>query len=421
MDRPWVRTGIRSTWIHFVPRCNTPVRPYPRRVTFGAAMHVLFIPKWYPGRNDLQLGDFLRKQAIAVARYARVSVLHVAPLKELERAETHELEEQDGPWELHCYYRPSTSSFAPLRKALNMLRYRRAVERGWKRVRAERGLPDLVHAHVLLRPVLVAQMLQRRFGIPYVVSEHSSVFLDGIFVRRSATYRWLCRRGMRRAQAVSAVSRWLADALVEHGLCKDPMVLPNVVPGLERALPPAGTPGELLVVADLVDRTKNVSGVLRALAEARKQDERLRLTIIGDGEDRAALEQLAEALHLEGAVCFLGRLANAGVLDHMAQHWALVVNSNVETFSVVTGEALALGRPVIATRCGGPTAFITPENGLLIDPRDDAALAQAMLDLLAKAEHFDPQVIRSTVGERYSSEAVGRTFHHFHQNAIGHG
>lgn len=383
-------------------------------------MHVLFIPKWYPGRNDPQLGDFLRKQAIAVAQCSRVSVLHVAPLKELEQPEMQELVQLDGPWELHCYFRPSTIPIRPLRKALNMLRYRLAVERGWQRLRAERGTPDLVHAHVLLRPVLVARMLKRRFGIPYVVSEHSSVFLDGSYARRNALYRWLCRRGMRGAKSVSAVSRWLADALVEHGLCKDPVLLPNVVPGLERPLPPAGTAGELLVVADLVDRTKNVSGVLRALAEARKKDARLRLSIIGDGEDRAALEQLAERLQLKDAVRYLGRLANAEVLDHMAQHWALVVNSNVETFSVVTGEALALGRPVIATRCGGPTQFITPENGLLVEPRDDAALAQAMLDLLSHSDRFDPQVIRSTMGERYSSKAVGRTFHHFHQNAIGH-
>ncbi len=383
-------------------------------------MHVLFLPKWYPGRNDPQLGDFLRKQAIAIAGHAQISVLHVAPLKELERKEVQELEKREGPWELHCYYRPSNHPFAPLRKTLNILRYRRAVEHGWNRVRAERGLPDLLHAHVLLRPVVVAQMLQRRFGIPYVVSEHSSVFLDGSFARRSSLYRWLCRRGMRGAKAVSAVSRWLADALMEQDLCKDPVVLPNVVPGLERPLPAAGTPGDLLVVADLVDRTKNVSGILRALAEARKQDERLLLTIIGDGEDRAMLEELVERLHLSSAVRFLGRLANTAVLDHIAQHWALVVNSNVETFSVVTGEALALGRPVIATRCGGPSAFITPENGLLIDTGDDVALARSMLHLLETADHYDPQEIRNSVGAHYNRNAVGLGYLAFYQNALGH-
>lgn len=383
-------------------------------------MHVLSIPKWYPGRKDPQLGDFLRKQAIAVSAQVRVSVLHVSPLVDLDRPEIQDTYEQDGPWELHCYYRPSRNTIAPLRKAINAWRYLLAVEHGWQRVLAERGSPDLVHAHVLLRPVLVARMLKKRHGIPYVVSEHSSVFLDGGHTRRNMLYRWLCRRALRGATAVSAVSRWLADALKEQGLGNGTVILPNVVPGLERKVPGAGRPGELLVVADLVDRIKNVSGVLRALAEAREQDQRLTLDIIGDGEDRTALMQLATELGLQAQVRFLGRLDNASVLDHMATRWALVVNSRFETFSVVTGEALALGRPVIATRCGGPTAFITPENGLLIEPDDDAALAQAMLQLLRTAHSYDPQTVRNSVDERYGLDAVGRGYLAFYQNAMGH-
>jgi glycosyltransferase involved in cell wall biosynthesis len=384
-------------------------------------MHVLFIPKWYPGRNDPQLGDFLRKQALAVSGHARVSVLHVAPLNELAQYELQELVEQDGPWELHCYYRQSTSPLAPLRKALNALRYRKAFLQGWQRVLRERGLPELVHIHILLRPALMAQMIQRRYGIPYLISEQSSGYLDGSFEARGAIYGRLARRVVRGAAGITAVSAWLGDALVEQGLCERYEVVPNVVPGLDRPLPPRGSPGQLLVVADLVDRTKNVSGVLRALALARKQDIRLQLTVIGDGPDRSTLEVLASSLGLSDVVRFLGRLANSEVLDHMARCWAVVINSNVETFSVVTGEALAQGKPVIATRCGGPIAFVTPKNGLLIDTRDDAGLAAAMLELLAQNERYDPATIRTTVSERFSYDAVGRAFMEQYHKALSHG
>jgi glycosyltransferase involved in cell wall biosynthesis len=391
------------------------------RFTFGAPMHVLFLPKWYPGRNDPQLGDFLRKQAIAVAGHTKVSVLHVAPAKELEKPETQELVEQDGLWELHCYYQPSTHSFAPLRKALNGLRYRKAFLHGWQRVLRERGLPELLHVHILLRPALMAQMIQRRYGIPYIISEQSSGYLDGSFQARGAIYGRLARRALRAAAGVTAVSAWLGDALVEQGLCKQYAVVPNVIPGLHRPLPARGTPGQLLVVADLVDKTKNVSGVLHALARARKLDARLRLTVIGGGPDRQMLEDLASQLELTDVVTFLGRLANNEVLDHMARCWAVVINSNVETFSVVTGEALAQGKPVIATRCGGPVAFVTPANGLLIDVRDDAALAAAMLELLAHPERHDAANIRRSVSERFSYEAVGRTFTDVYRKAMSHG
>lgn len=383
-------------------------------------MHVLFLPKWYPGRNDPQLGDFLRKQAVAVARQVRVSVLHVTPLDDLVAPEEQELEEQDGLWELHCYYRPSRHPLGAVRKPLNALRYRRAVERGWQRVLRERGRPDLVHAHILLRPALVARQWWRRHGIPYIVSEQSSGYLNGAFQARGTAYAMLARRVLRDAADITAVSAWLGDAMVGLGLCQRYSVVPNVVPGLDRPLPAPGTPGQLLMVADLVDRIKNVSGVLRALAKARTQDPRLQLTLIGDGPDRTMLEQLAVELGLAAQVRFLGRLANREVLDHMATCWAVVVNSYVETFSVVTGEALAQGRPVIATRCGGPTAFIHPGNGILVAPGDDAALAKAMLDLLHNAEHFDPVAIRRSVSDRFSYEAVGCAFVERYQHALDH-
>jgi glycosyltransferase involved in cell wall biosynthesis len=384
-------------------------------------MHVLFIPKWYPDRNDPQLGDFLRKQAIAVAGHASVSVLHIAPHKGLDRNIDQEFTEQDGLWELHSYYQPSAQTNGPLRKAHNALRYRKAFMLGWARLLRERGQPDLLHVHILLRPALMALILGRRHGIPYIVSEQSSGFLDGSFHTRGAVYRALSKRAMQGASAITAVSSWLGEALLKQGLCEQYTVVPNVIPGLDRPLPPRGTPGHLLMVADLVDKTKNVSGVLRALARTRKLDARLRLTVIGGGPDRQMLEELTSQLDLTDAVTFLGRLANSEVLDHMARCWAVVINSNVETFSVVTGEALAQGKPVIATRCGGPVAFVTPTNGLLIDVLDDSALAAAMLELLAHPERYDPTTIRASVSERFSYDAVGRAFMDVYQKAMSHG
>jgi glycosyltransferase involved in cell wall biosynthesis len=373
-------------------------------------MHVVFLPKWYPGRGDPQLGDFLRKQAMATGRMVQVSVMAPLPLRGADAWDGQEVDTADGIWELRCYYQASEHPLAAVRKAINLQRYRRAVNAGWDRLVREQGLPDLAHVHILLRPALVARWLERRHGIPYLVSEQSSGFLDGTFARKSSAYRALTRQLTRQARAVTAVSPWLGEALVRHRLCERFTVVPNVVPGLERPLPPPGPAGQFLMVADLVDRTKNVSGVLRALAEAHRSEARLRLTIIGDGPDRAELEKLAHDLDLGNSVVFLGRLPNHAVLDHMAHVGAVVINSNVETFSVVTGEALAQGKPVVATRCGGPEAFITPANGLLIPVGDDRALASAMLQITAGHARYVPHTIRDSVSDRYGPEAVGRAF-----------
>ncbi|MBK9177049.1 MAG: glycosyltransferase [Flavobacteriales bacterium] len=382
-------------------------------------MHVLFLPKWYPGLKDPQLGDFLRKQALATAAFARMSVVHLEPgtSEVVPAAEVHE---GDGAWELTMRYRTSTCSFLPWRKAINGIRYVRAGQQAWRRVIQERGRPDLIHAYILLRPVALAWWTGRRAGVPFMVSEQSSEFITAAYARRGRAYHAISRFLLRRARAITAVSAWLGEALKQHGLCDQYHIVPNVVPGIDRPLPPAGRPGAFLMVADLVDHIKNVSGVLRALASARSTDERLRLIIIGDGTDRAMLEQLTDRLGLRGAVTFLGRMPNTEVLDRMAEAFAVIVNSNVETFSVVTGEALAQGKPVIATRCGGPQAFITQANGILIEPTADAALADAMLQLTRDADRYAPADVRATVSDRFSPDAVGHGFHAIYQAVLGH-
>ncbi|MEO8591124.1 MAG: glycosyltransferase [Flavobacteriales bacterium] len=379
--------------------------------------HVLFLPKWYPGRNDPQLGDFLRKQALAVAADIPVSVLYIAPVAD---ADAEELTERDGAWELRCYYKASTHGLRIWRKAVNLRLYWRAAMRGWERLVRERGLPDLIHAYILVRPAMVAWRMKRRYGIPYIVSEQSSEYLDGTYEGKGPLFKALSRLLFKRSAGVTAVSAWLGDALVKHRLCTSYTVVPNVVPGLERPLPPRGPAGHFLVVADLVDKTKNVSGVIRALAQARQRDARVQLTVVGDGPDRRALEDLSRAEGVSEAVRFLGRMPNNAVLDHVAEASAMIVNSNVETFSVVTGEALAQGKPVIATRCGGPIAFITPANGILIEPKDTDALRDAMLDMTTGIGRYEAAAIRADLSDRFSPQRIARLFGGVYQNALRH-
>ena len=383
-------------------------------------MHVLALPKWYPGRNDPQLGDFIRKQMLAAARKVRMSVLFVVPLVELTTLHEQELDERDGAWELRCYYRPDRSAFTPWRKLVNYRRYQQATRAGLVRLWKERGAPDLVHVHILLRPALTAAMLLRKHGIPYLLSEQSSEYLDGRYAAKNPGSKVLHKRLFRKAARITVVSTWLGDGLVKLGLCEAYDVVPNVVPGLDRTLPAPGPAGSFMVVADLVDSTKNVSGVLRALAEARRSDDLLTLDVIGDGPDGPALKELARTLGLNEAVRFHGRMANSEVLERMAGAGAVIINSNVETFSVVTGEALASGKPVIATRCGGPIAFITPQNGMLIDVRSDDQLTSAMLRITREHASFDPGTVRRTVSDRFSAEAVGTWFHEVYQHILHH-
>jgi glycosyltransferase involved in cell wall biosynthesis len=384
-------------------------------------MHILALPKWYPGRHDPQMGDFIRKQMLAVAGQVRMSVVFVAQVDDLETGEAQELGERDGAWELHCYYRPDRSRFRPLRKLVNFMRYRKATVNGLARFLSERGRPDLIHAHILTRPVLMARWFSGRWGVPYIVSEQSSVYLDGTWLAKHAWAKALDRSLLGHADGITVVSSHLGAAMEKLKLCQAPTVVPNMIPGVDMPLPSAGPAHDFMMVADLVDRTKNISGALRALQIARSKGHGLRLTVIGDGEDRGTLHALARSLGVEQDVRWLGRLPNREVLQHMAATGSVIINSNVETFSVVTGEALALGRPVIATRCGGPEAFIVPGNGVLIAPKDDNGLSEAMIAMAAEHANYSPAGVRKTVSGRFSPEAVAQGFTSVYQRVLHHG
>src|SRR5690606_5151615 len=152
-------------------------------------MHILFIPKWYPDHRDPQLGDFLRKQAIAVGSKAKVSVLHVALDPTLESREMQRVQETDGIWELSCHYRGSRSGNKFLRRILNFPRFWRASMNGIRRIITERGAPDISHAHIMVRPAMIAWALKNRYGIPYVISEQSSEYLDGTFEGKGSLFK----------------------------------------------------------------------------------------------------------------------------------------------------------------------------------------------------------------------------------------
>ena len=384
-------------------------------------MHILVLPKWYPGLPDPQLGDFIRKQMLAVALQHQVSVVHVCAVDGLGEAHRQELDTGSGAWELHAYYRHNRSPWAPMRKAINLRRYRKATAAALERLIQERGRPDLVHAHILTRPAFTAWLRARKWDIPFIISEQGSTHLKGTWQGKHPLAKYIDRFLCRQAAAVTAVSPHLAAALEKAGLGRHHAVVPNVVPGMDLSLPPAGPANHFMVVADLVDDVKNVSGVLNALALARSMGHDLRLEVIGGGADAEKLRSHARSLGLEDHVRWHGRLPQSEVRPLMARTGTVVVNSRFETFSVVTGEALACGKPVIATRCGGPEAFITPVNGVLIPVDDDQALCTALVHMAGEHRRYTPEAIRSSVGSRFSPEAVARGFDEVYQKAIGRG
>ncbi len=264
------------------------------------------------------------------------------------------------------------------------------------------GRPDLLHAHQATWGGYAACQAARRYGIPCVITEHSHYYFDAGLMRRLADYR---RSALTRADAVVAVSRALADAMAPYAGGRPITVIPNPVdtdfftPG---AVKPAG-PARLLAVGRLTPE-KRFDLLIDAFAELAAARRDATLTIIGEGPERAALEARGARSGAGARIALPGSKPAAAIRDALRAADALVLSSDMETFSVALVEAMAVGLPVVATACGGPEDIVTPETGLLTPRGDAAALARALHDVLRTP--WDRARIRASAVERFSYASV---------------
>ena len=396
-------------------------------------MKILHLPKWYPNRYDDQDGDFVARHVAAIGAYggAEGAVLFATvargPLPGLVDVE----EDFSGPFPtLRYYYRAAPTGLALLDQPLKLLLYFWCLLRGYRRLRRHWGgqAPGLIHVHVLLRTGLFAWALKAVHGIPFIVTEHWTLYLPERASGISWLRRVLTRAVVRRAAALHTVSDGLRRAMAALGFVNPrAVVIANVVDTqLFHPIQPSThspiQPLTLLHVSAFHDEVKNISGVLRVVARLRTAWPGLRLRIAGYGPDGEMLRTNAARLGLlaDGTVTFLGKLPHAAVAAEMARATALVSFSRAETFGCVLLEARACGCPVVATRTGGVPELFLPENafGLLVAPDDEAALEAALTKVLQKAVAFSPEQLRADATARCAPAAVGKFFGQLYEKVL---
>jgi glycosyltransferase involved in cell wall biosynthesis len=233
-----------------------------------------------------------------------------------------------------------------------------------------RFAPDVVHAHWWFPAGLLA--LAGGSGKPLVTTMHGS---DVRLARKVSVVHPLMRAVLRRSQAVTAVSSWLADEARAMAPAARIVVAP--MPADTAAFAPEGTPvaGRFLFVGRL-NAQKGVADLLDAFAQLPTD---ATLDVVGDGDDRAALHARAASLGVAGRVRWIGHIDRSALGDAYRSAIAVVMPSRDEGLGLVGVEAQLCGTPVIAYRSGGlPDVVDAAWGGTLVEPGDLTGLAAAM-------------------------------------------
>lgn len=265
---------------------------------------------------------------------------------------------------------------------------------------------DIVHTHLQNADIL-AGLAAKACGVMQVSTFHGIAHDPGLAGRLKTWLRVIL------PDRIIAVSGATARACIdEFGARRDRVSI--VYNGLDSDsfFPAVRRERKNEVVLATVGRLEEEKGnafFLEALAEVKRRLPNAVGIIIGDGSLKAELERMAGELGLKEAVRFLG--ARNDVPDLLRIADIVVIPSLTEGFSLVALEAMACGKPVIATRVGGiPELIDDGTNGILVPARDSRELAHAIIKLagdLALSEKMGSQG-RAKVIEQFSLEKMVR-------------
>ncbi|HEY3113562.1 MAG TPA: glycosyltransferase [Gemmatimonadaceae bacterium] len=166
-------------------------------------------------------------------------------------------------------------------------------------------------------------------------------------------------------------------------------------------------------------KKKGVSDLIEAFNKSFATEPTVFLVIIGDGAERDRLENRVRELGLTNRVQFLGQLTRADVVQQISMTDAFVLPSLYETFGVALIEALALGKPVVATRSGGPDSVVRPKDGLLVQPGNTDQLAAAMKTLRERYDQYDSLEIRQACIARFGEEFICAQIRRVYDEVLG--
>ena len=281
----------------------------------------------------------------------------------------------------------------------------RALSRLYNKITADFGVPDVVHSHFLDYTVL-AGLLCEKNSLPLVATEHSSLLNSNSI---PAALRERARTAYSRAAAVVAVSEPFAQKL--RALTDMPVYTVFNSVDLSRftflSAKPAPDKNALRFVSTgSLKANKGFDLLVAAFAEYRKKYPGARLKIYGAGEQLEALRGLIGSLGCAESVTLCGYAEPEVLNAAYSAADVFVLASRGETFGVVYAEAMAAGLPVIATRCGAPESFVSPECGLLVTVGDADAVLDGLYSMTENIAQYSPEKISQYARDIFSPQAL---------------
>ncbi len=269
------------------------------------------------------------------------------------------------------------------------------------------GKIHVIHAHVSYPGGYIAMKVSEKLNVPFIITEHMSRlrFEDYLTNKRKVSSKAL--KAFTSASKIIAVS----DSLQQHLFQYRPegiKVIPNLVN--EEFVKPEIKNREkdsfkILAINNIME-SKGIHELLDTIARVKRVHPNIHLRIVGEGPDLNLFKQRERILRIQEEVTWVGSLMRDEIANELLNCDIVLSASRHETFGLVLAEAIAAGKPIVCTRCGGPEEIVNYTNGVISERRDSVDLAKKLLYVMNNLDSYDHKAIRKDFEARFSSRVV---------------
>jgi len=366
-------------------------------------MRILFVTRGFPSKEDPMSGNYEAVQAKAIAAKGYdVSVIAIKWRNPLHIFECNKVNHRvvDG---IHIYECTRITMSIPHIYLPKLERWVRQWQflRVFRRYVKERGMPDVVHAHII-RIASPAMVLKEKYQLPVVITEHWSQ------MNKENTHKRIMNDTFSYFQADKVIC--VSDALAESVRKKcniESLVIHNMVSDQFFDSQKIKRQDGLFkfIAVGAMRRNKGFDLLVEAFSRCHFSHH-VSLEIVGGGEERPLIESKIKQYNLEQQVKLVGVKSPEEVSTMLCHSDCFVLSSRLETFAIVLLEAMTKGLPVVATRCGGPETFVRPEDGLLVPKENVEELAKAMTYMKDHYQEYNAEEIRQHCHDNFSQDVI---------------
>jgi glycosyltransferase involved in cell wall biosynthesis len=371
-------------------------------------MHVLIVSSWFPSKKYPLDGCFVIEQAKLLRDSGHQVTIFVPQLSgsSLQTWTGSALRKKRFLFEGMPVYFCPVNVWIPYQKKHYVKKLLAKSSSMMHQIIQQEGAPDVIHSHAALMGGFVSSSLQSTFSIPHVHTEHMSSLIFNSEQLDALDLKQLRHLG-EKADRFLFVSNFALEKTSENLSLqiKKPGIIHNLVDSPFFEVKPPPSKFSALCIGDFkeIKNQKDLVAAWKKVAEFLPDAE---LVLAGNG-DKTLLEEQARGLGILKNITFLPGLNRKEVLQRMSQAYVVISSSILETFGLTIAEALAVGRPVVATNSGGVRDIIQPGDGYIVPQNDIDSFSDAIINI-SKGMHDSPAMISARCRGKFGADAFSK-------------